>query len=77
MATKENSELSPIQQKIILEDQECSLRSFHVGYFKNCPHLSECPLDHFSEITFQEVSSRQEIIRKLEVLWRQRLKEKR
>jgi hypothetical protein len=63
---KSQSCFSPLERKIILEDQDCSLRSFHVGYFRDCPDLSRCPCDHFSEITFDEVRCRQEIIRKLE-----------
>ncbi len=62
------SDFTSAERKVILEDQECSLKSFHVGYFKNCPDLARCPRDHFSEITWGEIDARQAIMRKLRAI---------
>jgi hypothetical protein len=65
-------ELAPLDRKVILEDQEGALRSFHAsGIYRDCRDFSQCPLSHFSEVTFDEIRTRQQIIKKLKDLRRE------
>jgi hypothetical protein len=59
-------DLSPFHKRVILEDQECALRSNHCVMFDRCVNFALCPADHFSLISRTEIRLRQEIMKKME-----------
>lgn len=60
------SAFTAAELRLIMEDQMGNLRSFHVGYARDCAgRLAKCPHDHFSGVTWAEIDRRQSIIRRL------------